>query len=389
MPLSDGKTIYLDWAATAVPCYSPLDPMEDGLWANPSSTNVMSEHASATLEDARAFLAGELGVKASQLYFTSGATESNASVLHSFEISATSRTAKKIVTFSFNHPSIEKGFARLRAQDYEIKMLSCDEGIDLDKFGKELDGCSLVVISAVDNETGYMPPLAEITQRVRAYEKQSGRSVSVHADCVQLWGKRELNLGSLEVDFASLSFHKIGGPRGVGLLYARKPFEPLMLGGGQERGMRSGTENLRGVLEGVQAYKNQKQILTTTLEHLSHRLTEYMRRAAANHMFLLPRWRMEMTESFSPAIFAIAMPPYRGELLKRLLADQNIITSTGSACSQKNRDEKLAVKKGALMGLSRVEALGAVRISMGKSTTEQDLEALFNALDKIASEKEF
>ncbi|MDR2110982.1 MAG: aminotransferase class V-fold PLP-dependent enzyme, partial [Spirochaetaceae bacterium] len=217
-------------------------------FGNPSSKHTEGREARDALEGARSRCASALGVPAGDIYFTSGATESNALVIHSLFFSRFLKTAgdKTLILISaIEHPSVGENAARLERLGARIGRIGCEEDgrVTVKTLGKALEkypGARFAAIMAVNNETGSVMDMPALAALLRS---RKGPPVHLHCDMVQAAGKIPVNLRAWDADSASLSAHKIGGPRGTGLLYLRRPLDPVYAGGGQEGGVRPGTEN--------------------------------------------------------------------------------------------------------------------------------------------------
>ncbi|MCR5723809.1 MAG: cysteine desulfurase [Treponema sp.] len=243
---------YFDWAATTPP---DSDIMHEALdsslsaWGNPSSTHELGLKARRALEEARESSAKTLGVKPGQLFFTSGGTESDHIPLLSM-LMRQNRTSMRILVSSIEHPALREQAAALGRMGITVDTIQPDKNgfITPEAVAQAITGDTVyVTVMAVNNETGCIQPIYEIADAItRATEGK--RRPHFHVDCVQAAGKIPLNLNHPGIDSAAFSAHKICGPRGIGLLYLAKPLNAFLTGGGQEQGIRSGTENLFGAI---------------------------------------------------------------------------------------------------------------------------------------------
>jgi cysteine desulfurase len=225
----------------------------------------------------------------------------------------------------------------------------------------------------VNNETGAVQDIGALVQRVRA--ARNGKRIHFHCDAVQVLGKTELNLQGWDIDSASFSAHKIGGPRGIGLLYTRKPIEGIYSGGGQERGMRAGTENLFGALSFAAALEKCGQPETVLADSQVaarrwSRLIDAFR--SIEGCRLIPGDRRADDDRFSPYILQAAFKDIPAETFVRAMDDLGFSLSTGSACSSHSKKRPVL----AAMGVDEKTAFEAVRFSQGRLTTEDDVEEL-------------
>ncbi len=237
----------------------------------------------------------------------------------------------------------------------------------------------LVSVMLVNNETGVVQPVADIAQAVHA--ASGGRRPIVHTDAVQAFGKLPFRPGDLGVDAASLSAHKIGGPRGIGALWLRTgtSLPVVAAGGGQERGLRPGTENVAGAAGFAAAAEARLARLAedaVRARDLADRLVHGLAAVAGARLFPDSRAGGE-SDLFSPWIVCFGFPPLPGEVVVRLAGERGICIASGSACSSR---KKIRTRVLEAMGYDRKTALSAVRVSTGPATTEADIDALLGFL---------
>jgi cysteine desulfurase len=368
---------YFDWAATVPP---DIPVPREIPFGNPSSRHLEGRKARDALEDARNRCAAVLGVKAKYLFFTSGGTESNALAL----FSTLFRSRGDILVSVVEHPSVSENCRVLERLGKRITPIAVEEDgrvspQTLEAALKKNPGGRLAAIMGVNNETGAVMDLPGLIGRIRNRE---GAPIHVHCDMVQAIGKIPLDLTALDVDSASLSAHKIGGPRGIGLLYCRKDLEPLYSGGGQEGGKRPGTENTAGALALADCLEKRlnPDTLRDEYDAASGRwktLIHALRRL--DRCSLIPRDRGEGDPRFSPYILQAAFQDIPGEVMVRVLDDAGFAVSTGSACSSASDKRPIL----AAMGVDEKTAFQGIRISQGWSTTGEDVEALIKAIGEI------
>lgn len=374
---------YLDWAAASPP---EQDILEEALtlsmenWANPSSLHVLGKKAAAKLEEARERTASVMKVSSEKLLFTSGGTESN----HIPLLSLIGRSSKgSIAVGATEHPAISEQAKMMANAGWKIITIPCDSSgiITPEAVSRAIqDDTALVAIMAVNNETGAINPISEISKTLAA-RKENRRSVFFHVDGVQCAGKIPFVHLLSEIDSFSISAHKIGGPRGIGLLYMGKRLEPFIRGGGQEGGLRPGTENLFGAWA-----------LSRCLERACNpEIYEYGRSIEAYAFELLagipgvktiPESRSPGDERFSPWIIQLSNEALPGEVLVRALSGHNICISTGSACSSKK------IKRPILhaMKISSEVSQNAFRVSFGHRTTREEIFFFAENLRRILKE---
>jgi cysteine desulfurase len=375
------RRVYFDWAATA-----PLDQAalaESAPFANPSSLHREGRAARAALEQARERCASVLGVGAETLYFTSGGTESNAIALHSTLLRG---GLGRVLASAVEHPSIRENcrvLARLGRPTGEAGVEQ-DGRVTPASLAKALDAypdTRTAAVMALNNETGAVMEMADLARCIRA---RKGAPVHIHSDLVQAVGKIPVSLSGWDLDSGSISAHKLGGPRGIGLLYLRKRLDPLYTGGGQERGVRPGTENTAGALALAACLERRaaEDAVRTAYAEASARcarLVEGLLGIPA--CVLVPADRRPVDVRFSPYILQAAFRDIPGEVMARALDDAGFAVSTGSACSSARRTRTAL----AAMGLDQRTSREAIRISQGYSTTMEEIEGLLAAIQRICA----
>jgi cysteine desulfurase len=376
---------YLDWAATARPEEDILEGsarIAAQYYANPSSPHAAGRKAAGLLADCRRRLAACLGCAPEELVFTSGGTEANNLVLFSLLLH---RGERRVVLSGLEHDSLFLAARRLEALGAQAAVVPAgpDGRVDPGRILAAVDPrTSLVALMLVNNETGAVQPVADVARGLAALSVSGGRRVLLHTDAVQAFGKIPFRPGELGVDTAALSAHKIGGPRGVGALYVRRPGrrEFLNAGGGQEAGRRPGTENLAGAWALAEAGER----ALGALQERSRRARALMDGLIAGLASLpgcriLPEGRGAglPEELFSPYILSAAFPPLPGEVLVRVLESEGFLVSTGAACSSRKRERTRVLEAS---GVPRATAASGLRISIGPRTTEAELQGLLEAL---------
>lgn len=390
------KTVYIDWAATAIYDTEILDEalkISKKAWANPSSIHKAGIFAKNTLQEYRQRTAITLGVKPESLYYTSGGTESN----HLPLLSLLLRPSKgSILISSIEHPSVTEQALMLKHCGWEIIPIPCDTNgiIQAEAVSSKLrNDTAMVYVMAVNNETGAIQPIDEIAQILqdRFPDKKKPK---LHVDAVQAIGKIPFNLSNPLIDSASISAHKLGGPRGIGLLYMPYRQEPFLRGGGQENGIRSGTENLYGAtalclcLE--KNYLGKKQSTLQRLSRQKKMTSDFISSLATiKNCTIIPATRQTpefcnedgWDSRFSPWIIQASFEGIPSEVLVRALSEKNIYISSGSACSAR----KLSRPVLEAMKISKKQAGFSVRLSFGYGTTEEDLNILLTELKNTVS----
>ena len=380
---------YFDWAATA-----PVDgeilreALEKNLecWGNPSSIHSEGKKARKALEEARERSARVLGVKSENLVWTSGGTESD----HLALLSALTRIEKgHVVLSAIEHPALREMAREIENLGFEVTFVKPDRNgfVSVEDVMEAIrENTVLASVMAVNNETGAIQPYAEIGRQV-AERCQGKRKIHFHVDAVQALGKIPLELSGTQIDSAAFSAHKICGPRGIGLLYMKKEFHSFLRGGGQEKNMRSGTENLFGAWAFMRCLE--KYAITAQNQKMEERLSAQKAMCASfverlskiKGASIIPYGRLENPElEYSPWVVQASFAGIPGQVMLRALDAQGICISTGSACSSSKKGHPVLDA----MSLGAKEKEGAVRFSFGHATTSEEMDFLLAKLEEFA-----
>lgn len=379
---------YFDWAATAIPDAEILrETLEESraLWQNPSSAHSGGKRAKAALDEARKKCAEALGARAENIFFTSGGTESN----HIPLLSILNRPERGEILFSsIEHPAVREMSLELKHCGFSVKQIPCDKnGIVTAQSVREClsDETLFLGVMAVNNETGAVQPICEIAKLLDEFYK-GRRRPKFHVDCVQALGKIPLSLARCSIDSAAASAHKICGPRGIGILYLKNPLEPFLRGGGQEGGIRSGTENIFGALAFAKCIERYAEnSLEEKIEAQKILTAEFIKKLSEiKSCAIIPPARAEnpMDENFSPWIVQAAFKGIPGNVMLRALDAKGFAISTGSACSSKKASRPVLEA----MGIGKDLRESAVRFSFGPSTTARAMDALFEEVKEICEQ---
>jgi cysteine desulfurase len=360
------RPIYLDHNAT-----TPIDPavFEAMLpflraeFGNPSSAHALGRRAREAVEGARSEVAALIGAEADEVVFTSGGTEaSNIAIRGAANIA---RGRRKIVTSAIEHPATEACCALLEAEGVEVARIppEKDGRVDPVRLARAVDGTTvLVTLIHAQNEIGTIQPVAEIATIARNV------GARVHADAAQSLGKVPLNVQALGVDFLSIAGHKLYAPKGVGALYVRRDVKlpPLLVGAGQEGGRRSGTENVASIVAlgaacRIAAEKVQKE--HERQRKLAGELLAMLRRSVPGIVLV-----GETAERLSNTLNVIFPDVSGRQLLEQC---SRVLASTGSACHADREDPSTILTA---LGIPAAAALGAVRLSLGRATTREEIE---------------
>ncbi len=372
---------YLDNSATTV-CYEDVaDIVRKTMlvdYGNPSSMHQKGVEAERYLRDASETIAGILKVKPKEIFFTSGGTESNNWALFG-TAAARKRTGNRIITTKIEHSAVAAPAARLESLGYEVVYIDVDrEGrIDLDALKEALTPQTILVsVMMVNNEIGALQPVAEIG----AYIRENFPETYFHVDAIQAFGKYKILPKKMKIDMLSVSGHKIHGPKGSGFLYVdeRVRLEPLIYGGGQQNGMRSGTDNVPGAAGLGLASKMVYEHLNENVGHM-YRLKEQLA-AGINEMENVRIHGPQDLRAGAPHILNVSFVGVRAEVLLHTLEDRGIYVSSGSACSSHRRDGSATM---VATKAPREAAESSVRFSFSEMTTEEEIAYTLQVLREV------
>jgi cysteine desulfurase len=369
--------VYLDWNATAPLRPEAREAMASAfeLCGNPSSVHAEGRQARRLLEDARATIARALGVPPRSVIFTSGGTEANVLALLPGLRRGASPPVERLVVSAVEHASVLAG-GSFAPETVETIPVSSSGLIDLSRLRQLLEGRppTLVSLMLANNETGAIQPVAQAGEIV--HEKGG----LLHVDAVQAFGKIPFNINELKADLVSVSAHKIGGPKGTGALVLAEgvsDLEPLLRGGGQELGRRAGTENVAGIAGFGAAAKAALKTLEADairLKGLQDRLESGLRQSPGAIIFSEAVARLPNTTLFT-------VPGLRAETAVIGFDLAGIAVSSGSACSSGKVQPSHVLQA---MGFGPDLAQGAVRLSLGWSTEDADIDRCLEAWRKLA-----
>jgi len=365
-------TVYLDNAATTRVCpeaaQAALAAMTEQ-YGNPSSTHTMGRQARAVLDASRSVIAGALGCRAETLFFTSCGSESdNWAILSGAE--AQKRVGRHIITSAAEHDAVRKAADKLEKAGWEVTRLRPrrDGSVSVQDVMDALRAdTALVTLMLVNNETGAVTDIAAVADEM----KKRGSRALLHTDAVQGFLKLPFRADRLGADLISVSGHKIHAPKGIGALYVRKGLRlpPYLVGGGQESGLRAGTEALPQIAAfaaAVSAALSQLPESWARMEALRSKCAARVR-AEIPGAVLLPFG--------APHILSLSLPGYKSEVLMNYLEAREIYVSRSSACKKGGRSHVLEA-----IGLKNEVIDGALRVSFSRYTTEAEIDAFCDAL---------
>ncbi len=368
--------IYLDNSATTRPFDEVIEAMasmQKETFGNPSSLHHAGVIAERAMTQAREqVLAAFGGSEEGQFIFTSGGTEANNLAIIGTMLSRIRRTPK-IITSKIEHPSVAETVLYLQSLGADCRFAEVDANgqIDLEHFSSLLDeDTDLVSIMTVNNEVGSVQNIQKLCRMTKAKNPQA----LFHTDAVQALGKVSVSVRESGADLVSVSSHKINGPKGAGGLFIRKGVhvKPVTYGGGQEKGLRSGTHNTPAIVGfGLATEMTFASVQAKTAE--MHRLRKLLSEGLAS----IPGCRVITTEVAAPHIVSAVFPGIKSETLLHALEAQDIYVSSGSACSSNKPQLSPTL---VAMGYNKKEIEGAIRFSLGAFTTEADVQAALSAV---------
>ncbi len=371
---------YLDNSATTRPYKEVVDIVSKTMfenYGNPSSMHTLGVETEKMVRLATENIAKTLKAEPKEIIFTSGGTESdNMAIMGTAK--ALKRKGMHIIVSPFEHPAVERCMEILKKEGFEISYLSVNEKglINIDELKTLIrEDTILVSVMAVNNEIGVKQDLEAIGKTV----KECNKDTYFMVDAVQAFGKIPLNVKKMKIDLLSVSGHKINGPKGIGILYVNSQIRivPLINGGGQQGDMRSGTDNVPGIL-------GLEKAISITMDHLD----EEAARLYELRSYLIEKLgKLEDVyvnspdnETSAPHIVSISVKGIRSEVLLHSLEEKNIYVSAGSACSSHKRTPSKTLTA---IGLEKDLIASTVRVSMGVYTTREELDYFVENLSAL------
>lgn len=375
--------LYLDYAATTPPYDEVVDAIAEVMrtyYGNPSSLHRLGVEAERLLHQAKEVIARTLRVKPNEIIFTSGGTESNNLAIKGTAYAYSNR-GRRLITTQVEHSSVMEPFRQLEREGFDVTYLPVDHTgmVQLDALRAALDqDVILVSVMHVNNEMGRIQPLAEIGRLLDQYPK-----TLFHVDAVQGVGKLPLEPSMLGIDLLTASAHKFRGPKGVGFLYKRDTIrlQPQIVGGGQEGGMRSGTENVPLIVGMAKALRMSADHLTEAIRH-KYRLRSLL----CSGISSIPELKLTGSANESdmaPHIVHFCFPGMKAEVVVHALEQRGMYISTKSACSS---DELKPSEVLLAMGYEHHLAGSGLRISFSEEQTEADMLNFIDALREVVQE---
>ena len=371
--------IYFDNAATTKIYDDALTSyvqVSQKFFGNPSSLHQLGVDAFQVLTKARAQVASLLSVQPEEIFFTSGGTESNNWAIKGTALEK-SVFGKHIITTKIEHPSVIQTCKQLERFGFEVTYLDVDSNgiVNVDQLKESLRKDTILVsVMAVNNEVGAVQPIAEIANVLEEYP-----SIHFHVDAVQAVERASQLLSIGRIDLLSLSAHKFHGPRGVGIMYKKfgRKIQALLTGGGQEKGERSTTENLPGIVATTKALRMALEEKSVTGELCSQLWKELATK---------PEIRIFSPEDGASHVLCFAIKGVRGEVVVHAFENHGIYISTTSACSSKKADSSSTLYA---MDVPTEWATGAVRVSFSNDNTKEEVEQFIDVLHQLMKQFSF
>ena len=371
--------IYFDNAATTKIYDDALTSyvqVSQKFFGNPSSLHQLGVDAHQVLTKARVQVASLLSVQPEEIFFTSGGTESNNWAIKGTSLEK-SVFGKHIITTKIEHPSVIQTCKQLERFGFEVTYLDADSKgiVNVEQLKESLRKETILVsVMAVNNEVGAVQPIAEIAKVLEEYP-----SIHFHVDAVQAVERASQLLAIERIDLLSLSAHKFHGPRGVGIMYKKfgRKIQALLTGGGQEKGERSTTENLPGIVATTKA-------LRMAIEEKS--VTGELRSQLWKELVTKPEIRIFSPEDGASHVLCFAIKGVRGEVVVHAFENHGIYISTTSACSSKKADSSSTLYA---MDVPTEWATGAVRVSFSNDNTKEEVEQFINVLHQLMKQFSF
>ena len=364
--------VYLDNSATTKPCEKAVKKaleMMNEKFGNPSSLHMCGFNAKKEIDTARHTLSSFLGCEDKEIFFTPSGTVANNTAIFG-TVNARRREGKKVITTLLEHPSVLKCFENLEEQGFDVVYLKPDINgkINLDELSNAVDENTILVsVMAVNNEVGSIQDFTKIKSIIK--DKKS--KAYFHCDAVQAFGKIQIKPKKLGIDLMSMSAHKIHGIKGAGALFVSNNvrISPYILGGGQENGMVSGTESTPMICAFSEAVSD-----IGNVERNLHNVTN-IRDYFVNKIKDVDKVYINSPQDALPYIINISVEGVPSQVMLNSLSSMGIYVSAGSACAKGHRSDVLTS-----MGVSPAGIDSAIRISLSKFTTENDMDLLYNGI---------
>ena len=373
--------IYLDNSATTKPYQEVVDKMVLALttqYGNPWSIHKKGIEVEREIKEIRRNIARSLGAKENEIYFTSGGTECNNTIIRSVA-RLNKKTKNHIISTVIEHPSVLDTLKDLESEGFEVTYLPVDKDgkISIEDLKNAIKKETILVsIMHVNNEIGTIQPIEEIGK----YLKSLDEKIYLHVDAVQSYAKIKFRPSRYNIDFMSVSGHKLHGPKGIGFMYVKENnrIKPLLTGGGQEIGIRSGTENVPGIYGIGEAVKVINKDLEGTIDKIRELRDLLKEEILAN----IDDVKINTPEDGVCHVLNVSFRGVRGEVLLHYLEQKEIYVSTGSACSSKKKGSHVLNA----IGLTPEEIEGAIRFSLSDLNTKEEILETIKVLKESVSD---
>lgn len=372
--------IYLDNSATTRCSDRATEVMVQLLqkeYGNPSSLHLFGAQAEDYIKEAKKKIAKTLKADEKEIIFTSGGTESNNLAIFG-AVEANKRAGNKIITTSIEHASVEQPMARLEELGYDVVYLDVDSNgiIDLEQLERELNEQTILVsIMHVNNEIGAVEPMEQAAELIA----KKAKNALFHVDAIQSYGKYRIIPKKIGIDLLSVSGHKIHGPKGSGFLYVKSKtkIKPILFGGGQQKGMRSGTENVPAIAGLAEAAEE-------AYEHLEENVSKMraLKAMLLEGISSIPDVTVNglTDERSAPHILSVSVKDVRSEVLLHSLEEKEIYVSAGSACSSNKPSISRTLKN---IGIKEYLLDATIRFSLCEANTEEEMKAAAAAMQEM------
>lgn len=367
--------IYLDNSATTKPYDDVVKVVADTMtncYGNPSSLHRIGKNAEDKLTASREQIAKTLSCKSKEIFFTGGGTESDNLAIIGYAM-ANRKNGTRLITQKTEHMAVLEAFKYLETQGFEVCYADVDENgiVNTEDIKNYIDGNTILVsIMHVNNETGAIMPVEKIAQLI------NHKSCVLHVDAVQSYGKLPIDVRRFGADMISISSHKIHGPNGVGALYIKDGVRvnPLALGGKQENGMRSGTENLAGIC----GFARASEIKFANIDESAKKIALLKKYLADGLKAKIENVVVNSPKDSLYAILNVSFPGLRSEVLLHVLESNGIYISTGSACNSKKKLNYVLKS----MGIKDNIIDGSLRFSFSEFNTQQEMDFCISVLER-------
>lgn len=376
--------IYFDNSATTIIDKEVLKSMDDfneNYYANPSALHRFGYLVEEEIKKCNEEIAKIINSDSSEIIWTSGGSESNNLAIKGY-IEAHKKMGNRIITTSIEHPSVYNVFKKYEKGGFDVFYLGVDNTghIDIEQLKQAINDKTIFVsVMYVNNEIGSVQNITEIGNAIKSINSKC----AFHVDFVQGFSKYKIDVKKSKIDFLSVSSHKFNGPKGVGILYKNRDcrIDPMILGGGQQQGLRSGTLNTTGIIGTTVASKNAYENLDDSAKMLKE-LRDYTidELSKINDKYGIIYFNTNKDDNFAPHIVSVSFKGIRAEVMLHALEEKNIYVSAGSACSSHDKTTSSTLRS---IGLNKDIAESTVRLSFGKYNKKEEVDYFIKTIDEI------